>query len=219
MAILDIDPEHSALLLVDIQPDFFPGGPLAVAQADEIIAPVSQLMRHGPFAVQVATQDWHPAGHASFASSHEDAAPFDTIEMHGHVQTLWPDHCVQGTRGAGLTRGLPWEFTDLVLRKGIDPDVDSYSGFRENWNADGKRAPTGLAGYLRERGVQQLFCCGLARDYCVLWTAEDAADEGFEAYFLWDLTRPVDPAADEQVRSRLAKAGVQLVDAADLNLP
>ena len=156
---------RSALVLVDIQYDFLPGGALAVGEGDRILAPVRALLERDPFALYVATQDWHPRGHVSFASSHPGRAPLETIELHGHPQTLWPDHCVQGTRGAELHPSIPWERVSAVIRKGASLGSDSYSGFRNNWDARAERPPTGLAGYLRERGVDEVFLCGLARDY------------------------------------------------------
>ena len=212
------DPRRAALLLVDIQPDFLPGGALPVGEGDRILAPVRRLMTSGPFPLQVATQDWHPPGHVSFASRHPGRRPFEAIDLYGHEQSLWPDHCVQGTPGAALHPDLPWDRVALVLRKGADPAVDSYSGFRNNWDAAGERPPTGLAGYLRGRGVGDLFVCGLARDVCVKWTAEDGADEGFRVRVLWDLTRPVDPAADGRVRADLERHGVEIITLERLGL-
>lgn len=211
-----IDRAASALLLVDIQPDFMPGGALPVNGGRDIIGPVRNLMRSGRFPLMVATQDWHPKDHVSFASRHKGRKPFDEIALYGHPQTLWPDHCVQGTPGAELHRELPWDGVAAIVRKGMDPDCDSYSGFRNNWNPAGQRPSTGLAGYLKERGVTTVFCCGLARDVCVKWTAEDAVDAGFETYFLWDLTRAVDPATDADVRASLAERGVRVIDASAL---
>jgi nicotinamidase/pyrazinamidase len=201
----------AALLLVDIQHDFLPGGALAVGEGDAILAPVRRLVERDSFALYVATQDWHPRAHVSFASRHAGRAPFETITVHGHPQTLWPDHCVQGTRGAELHPAVPWERVSAVIRKGADPSTDSYSGFRNNWNAAGERPLTGLAGYLRERGVEELFVCGLARDFCVQWSAEDAAAAGFRTTVLWDLTRPVNPDSDALVRAALERAGVGIV--------
>ena len=202
-------PSTSALLVVDMQPDFMPGGALAVAGGDELVGPVAEAMTDERFGHVVATQDWHPAGHVSFASTH-GRQPFDVVELHGHEQVLWPDHCVQGSAGAGLHDGLPLDRLDLILRKGTRPDVDSYSGFSENWNAAGERASTGLGGWLRERGVTDVAVCGLARDVCVTWTAEDASLAGFETTVLWDLTRSVDPAGDDALRERLEVAGVRV---------
>jgi nicotinamidase/pyrazinamidase len=205
----------AALILVDVQPDFLPGGALPVAGGDDILAPLAALLERDPFALYVATQDWHPRGHVSFASAHPGRRPFDVVEVHGHPQTLWPDHCVQGTPGAALHPAVPWDRVSAVIRKGADADVDSYSGFRNNWDAAGARPPTGLAGYLRERGVEEVYLCGLARDFCVKWSAEDAAAAGLRTRFLWDLTRPVDPASDARVRADLERAGVTVVEGAD----
>ena len=206
------DRARTALILVDIQYDFLPGGALAVEGGDLILEPVRRLVERDPCGLYVATQDWHPPGHVSFASSHPGRAPLETIEVHGHPQTLWPDHCVQGSRGAELHPAIPWARVSAVIRKGADAATDSYSGFRNNWNAAGERPPTGLAGYLRERGVERVFLCGLARDYCVKWSAEDAAAAGLRAVVLWDLTRPVDPASDARVRADLGRAGVGVVE-------
>ena len=211
-----IDRDRSALLLVDIQPDFMPGGALAVAEGDRIVAPVRTLMESGRFRHFAATQDWHPPGHISFASSHTGRKPFDAIELYGHAQTLWPDHCLQGTQGANLHFGLPWEKVSVIVRKGMDPDTDSYSGFRNNVNPAGERPSTGLAGYLRDRGIDTVFCCGLARDFCVKCTAEDAAEAGFTTYFIWDLTRPVDPGSDSRVHEELERRCVTIVESASL---
>jgi nicotinamidase/pyrazinamidase len=201
----------NALILVDIQPDFLPDGALEVADGDRILSPVRVLMESDRFDLLVATQDWHPRGHISFASIHPGRKPMETIELYGHPQTLWPDHCVQGTPGARLHPGLPWEKVSAIVRKGTDPSVDSYSGFRNNWDARGERPPTGLAGYLKERGVEEIEICGLARDVCCKWTAEDAAEAGFAVRFLWDLTRPVDPSSDDPVRRELQAKGVMIV--------
>jgi nicotinamidase/pyrazinamidase len=205
--------DTSVLLLVDIQPDFVPGGALAVAEGDRILPGVRELMASGRFGLCVATQDWHPPGHVSFASSHPGRAPFDEIQLYGHPQTLWPDHCIQGTPGARLHPDLPWDRVAAIVRKGMDPGSDSYSGFRNNWDADGERPVTGLAGYLRERGVTDVYVCGLARDVCVRYTADDAAEAGFRTHVLWDLTRPVDPEADAAVREGLAARGVRVTTA------
>lgn len=202
---------RSVLLLVDIQPDFMPGGALPVEEGDQIVTPIRHLMEAAKFDHYVATQDWHPAGHVSFASSHAGAEPLQTIELYDHEQALWPDHCVQGTAGAELHEGLPWERVAAIIRKGNDPAVDSYSGFRNNWNPDGKRPPTGLAGYLRERGIEKVYLCGLARDICVKFSAVDAADGGFRTYFVWDLTRAVAPSSDDTVRHELAERNVSVI--------
>ena len=206
----ELDPSGAALILIDIQPDFLPGGALPVQAAGDFLASVERLMNADLFRLQVATQDWHPPGHVSFASSHEGHEPFDQIELYGHEQTLWPDHCVQDTDGAELHPSLPWKKVSSIVRKGADPEVDSYSGFRNNWDKHGERPATGLAGYLRERDIGTVFCCGLARDFCVHWTARDAADASFETFFIWNLTRPVDPASDDAVRQELEDRGVTI---------
>lgn len=211
-----IDHAHSALIVVDMQPDFMEGGALATEDGSAIVPPVAELMASERFGVVAGTQDWHPAGHISFASSHAGRAPFETIDLYGHEQVLWPDHCVQNSPGAALHTDLPWEVAGVIIRKGNDPAVDSYSGFLNNWNENGERPPTGLAGYLRERGVTDVYVCGLARDYCVLWTAQDAADAGFRTHFIWDLTRPVDSAGDDDVRRGLDRAGITVVNADEL---
>ena len=212
----DLHPDRSALLVVDMQPDFMPGGALPVDGGDKLVEPISALVRGDRFSHRVATQDWHPAGHISFASTHEGRQPFDGIDLYGHEQVLWPDHCVQGSAGAALHDDLPLARFDMIQRKGMRPDVDSYSGFSENWNPAGDRSPTGLGGWLRERGVTDVVVCGLARDVCVTWTAEDAVQAGFRAWFVWDLSRSVEPDGDEALKQRLTSAGVQLIEAADL---
>jgi len=208
---LRLDKRTSVLLITDIQPDFLPGGPLAVPQGDQILQPVAQLLEAKLFDLVVAIQDWHPREHISFASNHPERKAFDRIELYGHEQTLWPDHCVQGTPGAGLHPAVPWTAVSAIIRKGTDTAVDSYSGFRNNWGPHGERTPTGLAGYLRDRGVEQTFVCGLARDFCVAWTARDALQQGFKTYLLWDLCRSIDSSKDEQLRRDLTAAGVVVV--------
>jgi nicotinamidase/pyrazinamidase len=208
--------QHSVLLLVDIQPDFMPGGALAVDGGHEIVEPVRRLMESNRFGLRVATQDWHPPGHISFASSHTGRKPFESIELYGHSQTLWPDHCVQGSPGAQLHSELPWDQVAAIIRKGMDPQCDSYSGFRNNWNVNGERPATGLAGYLRERNISDVYVCGLARDVCVRWTAEDAVEAGFQVYFLWDVTRSVDPTGDEALQQKLINRGVTLITTREL---
>lgn len=212
----NVPSDNAALILVDIQPDFCPGGSLPVAGGDEIVEPVNALLGRGLFGLCVATQDWHPEAHVSFASQHPGHDPMEVIRLYGHPQVLWPDHCVQGTPGAQLHPGIDWSPVSAVIRKGSDPSVDSYSAFRNNWDAGGHRPPTGLAGYLRERGIRDVWLCGLARDVCVKWTAEDAAAAGFRTHFLWDLTRSVDPEGDTTLRGDLERLGVRVVDSADL---
>jgi nicotinamidase/pyrazinamidase len=209
-----IDRERDALLVVDVQHDFLPGGALGVAGGDEIVAPIARVAE--AFRTVVATQDFHPAGHVSFASSHPGHAPYETIDL-GHArQELWPDHCLAGTRGAALHPGLPDWALSLVLRKGTRRDVDSYSAFRENVGPDGRRPATGLAGWLRERGIRRVLVCGLARDFCVRWSAQDAVDAGLEAVVLDDLTRAVFPERAAEVDAALARAGVARALGADV---
>lgn len=205
---MDTFPAETALIVVDLQPDFMPGGALACFEGDAIVPGIAALLASRRYATVVATQDWHPRGHASFAAQHPGHAPFDVIDLHGQAQTLWPDHCVQGTPGAALDARVDWAPVDLILRKGTRQQVDSYSAFRENHGPDGARPSTGLAGWLRERGIGQVHVCGLARDVCVLWTAQDARAEGFGVTFLWDLTRPVTPDGDAPSRQALDRAGV-----------
>lgn len=203
----------TALIVVDLQPDFMPGGALPCPDGDAIVPGIAALLASGRYATVVATQDWHPATHASFASQHPGHKPFEQIRLHDHPQTLWPEHCVQGSAGAQLHPDVNWNRADLILRKGTRPDVDSYSGFRENHGPDGTRPSTGLAGWLHGRGIDEVQVCGLARDYCVLWTAEDAASAGFKVTFLWDLTRPVSQANDATVIKSLDTAGVAILKA------
>jgi nicotinamidase/pyrazinamidase len=178
--------ERDVLLVIDVQADFLPGGALAVPDGDAVIAPVNRLLRLFPHAV--LTQDWHPPGHVSFATSHPGRAPFDSVPLAYGPQVLWPEHCVQGSAGAALAPGLAADRAELVIRKGHHRHVDSYSAFLE---AD-RRTPTGLAGYLRERGFTRVVLCGLATDYCVAWSALDARAAGFEALVVADAVRGID---------------------------
>lgn len=208
--------ETDVLVAVDVQYDFLPGGALAVPDGDGVIAPIDALARRfcARGAHFVLTQDWHPPWHMSFASSHPEKAPFETIEMPYGTQILWPDHCVQGTRGAEISRGLESAIlAELVLRKGFRRDVDSYSAFRE---VD-RRTPTGLASYLRERGLKRVFLAGLATDFCVAWSALDAASEGFETHVVLDACRAIDTDGSlEKAMAEMEKAGVRLCTAGDL---
>jgi len=178
--------ERDVLLVVDIQNDFCPGGALAVPRGDEVVAPINLLA--GNFAHVVLTQDWHPPGHLSFASSHPGRRPFDTIMAPYGPQVLWPDHCVQGTRGAEFREDLHIPHAELVLRKGYRRGIDSYSAFCEN----DRKTPTGLAGYLRERGFERIFLAGLAFDFCVRYSAADARREGFGVIVVEDCCRAID---------------------------
>jgi nicotinamidase/pyrazinamidase len=209
-----IDPLRDALVVVDLQRDFLPGGALAVVAGDEVVEPIARLVPR--FATVVATQDWHPPGHVSFASAHPGAAPYSTLERPHGVQELWPDHCVRGSPGAGLHPALPDVAITLVLRKGTRRELDSYSAFRENLDRDGERPSTGLGAWLRERGVRRVFLCGLARDFCVRASAVDAAAEGFDAVVLDDLVRAVFPERRAEVDRALEQAGVRLARSAEL---
>ena len=178
--------EHDILLVVDIQNDFCPGGGLPVPRGDEIVPLVNRLARD--FAHVVLTQDWHPRGHLSFASSHAGKKPFETIDVSYGPQVLWPDHCVQGTKGAAFRDDLDIPHAELVLRKGYHRAIDSYSAFYEN----DRKTMTGLGGYLRERGFRRVFLAGLAFDFCVRYSAEDACRAGFRAVVIEDACRGID---------------------------
>jgi nicotinamidase/pyrazinamidase len=209
-----IDPARDALLVVDVQHDFLPGGALAVPDGDAVVAPVARLAP--AFATVVATQDFHPPGHVSFASSHPGARPYTTLRLAHAEQELWPDHCVAGTHGAALHPGVPDRALALVLRKGTRRDVDSYSAFRENVGPDGRRPTTGLAAWLEARGVRRVFVCGLARDICGRWRAVDAAAAGVEPFVVDDLTRAVFPDRQPEVDAALDSAHVRRAAAAAL---
>lgn len=206
-----INRSHSALIAIDVQPDFMADGPLACVNGEDIVPPLSQLMGDHLFDHVIATQDWHPANHISFISQHPDHHPFDLMQLYGHEQVLWPDHCVMNTPGAALHSDIDWKHTDLILRKGFNPCVDSYSAFRHNIDQQGKRGPTGLTGWLREAGVTDLYLCGLARDVCVLWSAQDAADAGFNVHLLWPLTRPVTYDTNKTTLAALSQRNVKVL--------
>jgi nicotinamidase/pyrazinamidase len=198
--------DRDMLLVVDIQNDFCPGGALAVPEGDLIVPAVNRLAAQ--FAHVALTQDWHPPGHLSFASSHPGRRPFETIEVAYGAQILWPDHCVQGTQGAAFHRDLAVPHAELVLRKGYLREIDSYSAFREN----DRRTPTGLASYLRERGFERLTLAGLATDFCVLFSAIDACEAGFEVEVATAACRGIDlgGSLDRAMRA-MAEAGARLV--------
>ncbi|MBS0448929.1 MAG: bifunctional nicotinamidase/pyrazinamidase [Proteobacteria bacterium] len=178
--------ERSALVVVDVQYGFCTGGHLAVPDGEAVVPVINRI---GPAFVNVVlTQDWHPAGHASFASSHAGRQPFQTAELGYGTQVLWPDHCVQGTHDAALHADLDLPQAQLIVRKGFHPGVDSYSAFQE---AD-RRTPTGLDGYLKQRGITRLYVCGLATDFCVAWTALDAQRLGYDTWVIEDATRAID---------------------------
>jgi nicotinamidase/pyrazinamidase len=197
-----------ALVLVDIQNDFLPGGSLAVPKGDEIIAVVNNLEDH--FELVVATQDWHPANHKSFASNHAGKKPFDIIDLHGLKQTLWPDHCVQGTNGADFAPQLNSNRVEAIFRKGTNPEIDSYSGFYDN----GHLKSTGLASYLRGRDVDQVYLAGLAGDICVYATGMDSLEEGFQTYIIQDATRPLSEEDFKNTNRAFSEKGGRLIEAA-----
>jgi nicotinamidase/pyrazinamidase len=195
--------ESDVLLVVDIQNDFCGGGTLAVSRADEIVSLVNRLSR--AFKHVVLTQDWHPPGHHSFASTHKGRRPFETIEAPYGPQILWPDHCVQGTRGAEFHAALDIPQAELVLRKGYHAQIDSYSAFLENDH----KTPTGLAGYLLERGLTRVFLAGLALDFCVRFSAEDAHRRGFSVVVLDEACRAIDRGGSlAETRNSLAALGI-----------
>jgi len=199
-----------ALIVVDVQNDFCPGGRLAVQKGDEVVPLVNALANH--FANVVLTQDWHPPGHQSFATSHPGRKPFDSIRLPYGEQVLWPDHCVQGSDGAALHKDLSVPQAQLLIRKGYNKDVDSYSAFLE---AD-RKTRTGLEGYLEERGIKRVFVCGLATDFCVAWTALDARKLGFAAAVIEDACRAIDNQGSLAAAwEKMEKAGVTRVQSGD----
>ena len=200
--------DSDALIVVDLQNDFLPGGALAVRDGDRVVPVINRLAAR--FRHVVLTQDWHPAGHLSFASSHPGKQPFETIEASYGPQVLWPDHCVQGTPGAEFHRALQAPHAALVIRKGYDRAVDSYSAFYENDHT----TPTGLAGYLRERGLNRVFLAGLAFDFCVRYSAEDGRREGLAVFVVEDACRGIDlNGSVAATRSSLAALGIPCINA------
>ena len=211
MPAIPIDPAADILGIIDLQPAFMPGGALAVAEGDAVVPVVNRLLAR-PFRHAFATQDWHPPGHSSFAETHGRAA-YDSVEMPYGAQTLWPAHGVQGTAEAALHPALDQARVELVVRKGFRPHVDSYSAFFEN----DRTTPTGLHGWLRERGFRRLFLCGLATDYCVAYSAEDAARLGYDVFVVEDACRgiglplPEGGTTMDAARRRLEGMGVEFV--------
>jgi nicotinamidase/pyrazinamidase len=196
---------QEALIVIDVQNDFCPGGALAVDSGHDIVPLINHLMQR--FENIVLTQDWHPADHSSFASQHQGRAPFETIEMPYGPQKLWPDHCIIGSKGADFHPGLDMNDSDLIIRKGFRQAVDSYSAFFENDH----KTPTGLGGYLRERGIEKLSLAGLATDFCVAYSALDARKLGFEAEVLLGACRGIDLMGSmEEMVGKMRDAGVRL---------
>jgi nicotinamidase/pyrazinamidase len=203
---------RDVLIVIDVQNDFCPGGKLAIADGDAVIAPVLRAAQQ--FAHIVLTQDWHTPHHSSFASAHPGKKPFDQIEASYGTQTLWPDHCVQGTPGAELHPSLQLTRAELILRKGFRPGIDSYSAFFEN----DRTTTTGLSGYLRERNLTRVFLAGLAYDFCVGYSALDARRLGFEAMVIKDACRAIDlNGSAAKMESEFSRAGVVLIEAAKLS--
>jgi nicotinamidase/pyrazinamidase len=200
-----------ALLVIDVQNDFCPGGALAVPDGDAVVPVINDLM--GAFDHVLLTQDWHPDGHQSFASSHAGKEPYDTVEMPYGEQILWPDHCVQGSAGADFHPDLNTTRAELILRKGFRPEIDSYSAFFEN----DQETPTGLTGYLRERAVDALFIVGLATDFCVKWSALDGREQGFTVHVIEDATRGIDTEGSLAAAwEAMEAAGVDVLSSEDL---
>jgi len=199
--------DTDVLLVIDVQNDFCPGGALAVPNGDAVVPLINRLATH--FSHVVWTQDWHPPGHSSFASSHPGKAPFSTIAMPYGEQTLWPDHCIEGTPGAAFHAGLDPTRAQMIIRKGFRRAIDSYSAFFENDRA----TPTGLAGYLKERSLARVFCVGLATDYCVRYSAEDARRLGFETVLVADACRAIDLGGSLAAGMTAVKsAGVSVIE-------
>ncbi len=202
-----------ALLLIDIQNGFCPGGNLPVPEGDRVVPVANRLIDSGRYDLIVASQDWHPAGHGSFASAHPGKQPFDMGTLSGKPQMMWPDHCVQGTADAALHPALKADRIDFIQQKGENPDVDSYSAFRDNDQA----ALTGLAGYLRSKGVTELDLCGLATDYCVKFSALDAVEmlPGVKVRFIEDASRGIDPAGVAAAIDEMRARGVAILSSTE----
>ncbi|HVJ53331.1 MAG TPA: bifunctional nicotinamidase/pyrazinamidase [Aliidongia sp.] len=215
MARITLDPKTDILGLIDIQPTFMPGGELPVEDGEAVVAAANRLMPR--FGHVFATQDWHPPGHSSFASTHPGKRAFETVTMPYGPQTLWPDHAIQGSAGAALHPRLDRNRIELIVRKGFRPEIDSYSAFFEN----DRKTATGLSGMLRERGFRRLFLAGLATDFCVAYSAEDAARQGFEAFIVEDACRAIglkltEGTSLDAARRRLDGHGVRFLAEADL---
>ncbi|MEJ2901096.1 bifunctional nicotinamidase/pyrazinamidase [Pedobacter panaciterrae] len=184
----------NALIIIDVQYDFLPGGALAVNHGDEIVQTINDLQSE--YDLVVATQDWHPRGHKSFFTSHPNKIPFEEISLNGLNQVLWPEHCIQGTKGAELVPELLTNAVEAIFRKGVDKEIDSYSGFFDN----GRKKSTGMADYLKGRGVTEVAVCGVAADFCVYYTANDALDLGFKSSIITRAAKPIDRERYERVK-------------------
>lgn len=199
-----------ALILIDIQNDFLPGGSLAVPHGDAIIPVVNAIQNK--FELVVATQDWHPAPHKSFASNHSGKQTFEVIQLNGLEQVLWPDHCIQGSNGAELAGSVDWNKTEAIFRKGTNPEIDSYSGFYDN----GHLKSTGMADYLRGRNVKEVYIVGLAADYCVYFTAKDALAEKFKTVIIEDATRAISNEGFEKAKSDIISKGGTILRSSEI---
>jgi nicotinamidase/pyrazinamidase len=200
----------NVLLIVDVQNDFLPGGALAVADGDQIIPVLNRIQKH--FDLVVATQDWHPKNHGSFASNHAGKKPFDSTILGGLDQILWPDHCVQGETGSDFSSELSMYSVETIFRKGTNPGIDSYSGFFDN----GKKKSTGLGDYLKGRGVKKVFVGGLAADFCVGFTTLDALELGFDTTLIEDATRPIDQKGWEKMKQSIHDKGGKIINSSDM---
>ena len=198
------------LILIDVQNDFMPGGSLPVPHGNEIVPVINKLIPR--FDLVVATQDWHPQTHKSFASNHKGKNLFEKIDLNGLEQTLWPDHCVQNTVGAEFHPKLDPERIEAIFRKGMDPEIDSYSGFYDN----GHKKTTGLAGYLREKGAKEVYFCGLAADICVYFTLMDALKYGFSATLIEDASRPLDIEGFRKLKETIKEKGANIITSEEL---
>jgi nicotinamidase/pyrazinamidase len=199
-----------SLVIVDVQNDFTPGGSLAVPDGDLIVPVINRLQEH--FDLVAATQDWHPKNHVSFASNHPNEMPFNKIDIHGEDQTLWPDHCIQGTKGAMFHPDLETDRISAIFRKGMNPYVDSYSGFYDNRH----QISTGLSGYLKEKRITELYFCGLAGDICVYYTIIDAIREGFSSTLIEDASRPLSHETFAFLKKELSEMGVRILNSDEI---
>ena len=198
------------LILVDVQIDFMPDGQLAIAGADKIIPVINRIQKQ--FDLVVATQDWHPQNHQSFASNHSNKIPFEKINRQGKDETLWPDHCIKGSKGAEFHPDLQTNQIAAIFRKGMDPEVDSYSGFYDNDH----RISTGLSGYLKEKGATELYFCGLASDICVYYSICDAINEGFSATLIEDASQPLNKEEFVILKKELSQMGVRIINSIEI---
>lgn len=200
----------SALIIVDIQYDFLTGGSLAVENGNEIIPIINALQNH--FSLVVATQDWHPDNHKSFASNHEDKNEFEIIDLNGNEQVLWPNHCVQGTDGALFFSELNEKRIEAIFRKGMDREIDSYSGFYDN----GRKKNTGMAGYLKDRKIKNIFICGIASDFCVYYTALDGLSLDFNVFVVEDASRAINEAGNKEAMADLRAKGAKIISSKEV---